>query len=306
MVKTDRNAYSSLVQRFALLVDEPLKKYTSFKIGGPADFLALPKDQQELKRLLKAASDLDMAVTIFGGGTNLLITDKGIRGLVVVMKQLKSEIHIIEAAPGKKTIYAEAGERLSKICRFAINQSLAGLEFAAGIPGTIGGAIIMNAGIPSGKMSNIVQSIDVLNQQTLAVETIEKKDLNFSYRHLNPPGIIVAAKLDLMEAAPGKIENTFRQNLNQKKSTQPIAADSAGCFFKNPDQGMSAGELIEKSGLKGIKINDAMVSRIHANYIVNTCHATCEDILLLKQKIQETVFKKYQINLETEVRIKGE
>jgi UDP-N-acetylmuramate dehydrogenase len=306
MVKTNRNAYADLVQRFDLRVDEPLKKYTAFSVGGPADFLALPKGQQTLKQLLKAASDLNMAVTIFGGGTNLLITDKGIRGLVVITKELKSEIHIIEAGPGRKTIDVQAGERLSKVCRFAINHSLAGLEFAAGIPGTIGGAIIMNAGIPSGEISDIVQSIDVLNQQTLAVETIEKKDLDFSYRHLNSPGIIVAARLNLVEAAPEKIENTFKQNLNQKKLTQPITAASAGCFFKNPDQGMSAGELIERSGLKGIKINDAMVSQIHANYIVNTGHATCEDILLLKQKIQETVFKKYQINLETEVRIKGE
>lgn len=306
MIEKKQNKYSALAEKFNLLIDEPLKKYTSFKIGGPADLLALPKDQQELKQLLKEASTLDIDVTLFGGGTNLLITDKGIRGLVVITKCLKSKIRIIETGLHEEILYVEAGERLSTVCRFAITHSLSGLEFAAGIPGTIGGAIVMNAGTRSEQISGIVQSIDVLNQNTLEIETIGKKDLDFSYRHLNQSGVIVAAKLALKRADPKKVETIFNRNLNHKNATQPVCLASAGCFFKNPDQGMSAGELIEKSELKGMKINDAMVSRLHANYIVNTNNARCEDILLLQQQIQDTVLKRYRIKLETEVRMEGE
>jgi UDP-N-acetylmuramate dehydrogenase len=306
MRKKQSKAYSILAREFNLLVDEPLKKYTSFKIGGPADLLSMPKDKKELKNLLKKSSDLDIPVTLFGGGTNLLIKDKGIRGLVVITRFLKSEIRIIETTPHKKTIFVEAGERLSKVCQFAINHSLSGLEFAAGIPGTIGGAIIMNAGTKSGQMSDTVESIDVLNKGNLEVETIEKKDLDFSYRRLDQPGIIVAAKLSLKKANPKKIEETFKLNLNKKNATQPVSFASAGCFFKNPDTGKTAGELIEKSGFKGVKINDAMVSQKHANFIININNATCEDVLLLRQQIQETVLKKYHIKLETEVRVEGE
>ena len=306
MTKTDNTAYSTLAQNFDLLFDEPLKGYTSFKIGGPADLLALPKNQHELKNLLKTALDLDIPITIFGGGTNVLITDKGIRGLVIITRQLKSKIHVTATDSYGKTICSDAGVSLSKVCGFAIKNCLSGLEFAAGIPGTIGGAIIMNAGTKSGDMSGIVESIDVLNKKTLAFETIEKKDLDFTYRQLNQTGVIVTARLKLREANQEQIKKTFKQNLSQKNATQPVSFANAGCFFKNPNQGKTAGELIEKSGLKGMKINDAMVSQSHANFIVNINNARCEDILLLKQQIQEIVLKKYHIKLKTEVRVEGE
>ena len=306
MVTRENTAVSTLAQEFKLLVDEPMKKYTSFKIGGPADLLAMPKDKLELKKLLEKASTLGIPVTIFGGGTNVLITDKGIRGLVVITKFLKSKIHITQADLQGKTIYVEAGERLSSVCQFAIRNSLSGLEYAAGIPGTVGGAIMMNAGTKSWEMSDIVESIDILNKNTLAFETMGKKDLDFSYRRLNHPGIIVSATLILKEKSRVQIEECFKENLTIKNDSQPVSAASAGCFFKNPTLGKSAGELIEKSGLKGMRINDAMVSEKHANFIVNTNNASCEDILLLKQHIQEIVFKKYQIKLETEVRLEGE
>ncbi|MCP3872089.1 MAG: UDP-N-acetylmuramate dehydrogenase [Desulfobacteraceae bacterium] len=297
---------SALAQKFNLLVDEPLKNYTSFKIGGPADFLALPKSKTELIRLLKEADHHDMPVTLFGGGTNLLIGDKGIRGLVVITKHLKSTIRIIDKKRAKTTLYTESGERLSKVCQFAINHSLSGLEFSAGIPGSIGGAIKMNAGTLSGDMSTIVETIEVLNQETFKVKTLHRQSLDFSYRKLHQKGFIVAATLKLTFEDPEKIKHIFKQNLAKRNATQPVSFASAGCFFKNPTQGKPAGELIEKSGLKGMRVNDAMVSDIHANYIVNINNATCEDILLLKQKVQEAVSQKYHINLETEVRMEGE
>jgi len=306
MLKTDNTAYSTMAQEFNILFDEPLKNYTSIKVGGPADLLALPKNKQELKSLLKKASDLDIPVTLFGGGTNLLVSDKGIRGLVVITRQLKSEISIIQTDSHRKTICVAAGERLSKTCQFAIKHCLSGLEFAAGIPGTVGGAIMMNAGTKSGDMSGIVDSIEVLNKKTLAFETIGGKDLDFSYRQLSLPEIIVAARLTLKKENQKVIEETFKHNLSKKNATQPVSFASAGCFFKNPKSGKSAGELIEKSGLKGMKVKDAMVSQIHANFIVNINNATCNDILLLEQQIQKIVSHKFHINLKTEVRVEGE
>ncbi len=306
MIKEAIKPYSILAQEFDLLVDEPLKNHTSFKIGGTADLLALPEDKIQLKNLYKKALQLDIPITFFGGGTNLLISDRGIRGLVIITKQLKSKIELIETDSDIKTIIAGSGERLSKICRFAINNTLTGLEFTAGIPGTIGGAIIMNAGTKSGEMSTIIKSIEVLNFNTLEIETIEKNLLNFSYRHLYLSGIIVSAAITLKKGNQELIEQIFKHNLNRKNATQPLSFASAGCFFKNPAVGKSAGELIDKAGLKGMSVNDAAVSEKHGNFIVNRRNATCQDILLLKQKIQKIVFEKFRIKLETEVRIEGE
>lgn len=306
MIAKENKAVSTLVQEFNLLVDEPLKKYTSFNIGGPADFLAMPKNRIELLTVLKKASDLDMPVTLFGGGTNMLITDKGIRGLVVITRRLKSKIQVTRSGHKETRVYVEAGERLSGLCRFAIQNSLSGLEYAAGIPGTVGGAIMMNAGTRTWDISEVVESVDVLNNTTLTIQTMEKKDLDFSYRKLNLTGIILSARMVLIKKSREEIETLFTQNLKKKNATQPVSAASAGCFFKNPTQEQSAGELIEKSGLKGMRINDAMVSDQHANFIINTGNASCKDILQLTGQIQKIVFEKYQVQLKTEVRLEGE
>ncbi len=306
MIKEIIEPYSILAKEFNILVDEPMENYTSFKIGGTADLVALPENKFELKDLLKRAWELEIPVTLFGRGTNLLITDRGIRGLVVITKQLKSRIQIIERERDTITIFTDAGERLSKVCQFAINNALSELEFAAGIPGTIGGAIMMNAGTKSGEMSTIVKSIEVLNQDTLELETIGTDLLNFSYRHLNLSGIIVSAAITLKKGNQEQIEQIFKHNLNRKNTSQPVSFASAGCFFKNPVVGRSAGELIDRAGLKGMNVNDAAVSEKHGNFIVNRGNASCQDILLLKQQIQKIVFEKFSIKLETEVRIEGE
>ncbi len=306
MIKEALKPETMLTREFNILVDEPLGEYTSFKIGGRADLLAIPKNKIELTNLLQRAWELDIPVTLFGKGTNLLISDKGLRGLVIITKQLKSKIEIIETDSDTKTLIVDAGERLSKICQFAINNSLSGIEFAAGIPGTIGGAIKMNAGTRSGDMSSIIQSIEVVDENTFKIKKIEKKLLDFSYRHLNLPGIVVSAAITLKKGNQKKIEEVFKYNLTKRNANQPVSFASAGCFFKNPTIGKSAGELIEKSGLKGMSVNNAMVSQKHGNFIVNMGNASCEDVLLLKQKIQEIVFKKFNILLETEVRIEGE
>lgn len=306
MEKNKTITYSAMAQEFSLLMNEPLKSYTSFRVGGPADLLALPRTREELKGLLGYAFKHHIPVTLLGGGTNVLVSDKGIRGLVIITTRLKSDIRVLNSAPEKTLVTAEAGERLSTICRFAMDHSLSGFEFAAGIPGTLGGAIAMNAGTKTGDMSGIVIDLMVLDPKALTLQTIERENLGFSYRHLEITGIIVAATLALRPADPVEIKQIFKQNLLMKNSTQPVSAASAGCFFKNPAKGMPAGELIEKSGLKGVRVNDAMVSDLHANYIINTGNATCDDILSLKTLIEKTVFNIYKVKLETEVRVEGE
>ncbi len=306
MITQKNTAFSAIAKEFTLLVDEPLKRYTSFKIGGPADLLAMPKDKLELKALLIKASTLDIPVTLFGGGTNILVTDKGIRGLVIITTCLKSKIECTKVHSQGGIIHVQAGDRLSKVCHFAIQNSLSGLEYAAGIPGTVGGAIMMNAGTRSWEISKVIESIDVLDKSTLAFKKIKQKDLDFSYRKLNQSGIIVEARFLLTKKPQEEIEKTFKKKLIKKKTSQPVSAASAGCFFKNPTAQEPAGKLIEESGLKGMRINDAMVSPEHANFIVNTNKASCNDILLLKKHIQKTVFEKFHIRLETEVRMEGE
>ncbi len=309
-MKKQAQTYSALASRFNLLTDEPLKRHTSFRIGGPADLFAQPETVNQLKQLVDAARKLNIPITLFGGGTNLLVSDKGIRGLVITTKQLKSGITILEKqdenGQGPERIQADAGELLSGVCRFAADQSLSGLEFAAGIPGTLGGAVFMNAGGSTGTMADIVESVQLLKPDTLEIRSINKDAIGFSYRSSGLSGILLQIILRLERGDKDKIKAANTQNLKHKKQTQPVGAASAGCFFKNPDQGKPAGQLIEEAGLKGMRINDAQVSDIHANYIVNLGNATCRDILDLKQKVEKIVMDKFHIKLETEVRVEGE
>ncbi|MBA3011840.1 MAG: UDP-N-acetylmuramate dehydrogenase [Proteobacteria bacterium] len=306
----DKN-HSRLKENFKLLSQEPLRRYTSFRVGGPADLLGLPKDRQSLVDLLLAAKKENIPVSIIGGGTNILVSDKGIRGLVIVLSEFKSLPCRVEAPQNTqkdtKTIIADAGERLSTVCNFAMDQGLSGLEFAAGIPGTLGGAIMMNAGTATWNISQAVASVETIDTKTLLYQTLEKKDLAFSYRKLClEDNILLGAHFTLTTADPKLIRKRFDQQMKNKKATQPVSLASAGCFFKNPPNNLPAGKLIEDAGLKGKKINGAMVSELHANFIINTGNARCADILALKRLIQKTVFEKFQIQLETEVKVTGE
>ena len=298
--------YVDMAQKFNLQTDVPLSRYTSFRVGGPADLLTLPETLEDLRAIAAYASANDIPVTIIGGGTNILVRDKGIRGLVILTTSLKSGMNIRPMNKEYCLLQALAGEKLPKVLNFAMSNSLSGLEFAAGIPGTFGGAIAMNAGGASENMGDLVRYLIVLNRKNLRLHIFEREDLNFSYRNLELPGIIIAATLALKPGKRKNIEKNFQQALSQKKVSQPVSAASAGCFFKNPAQGMSAGEMIDRAGLKGMKMGGAMVSPVHANYIVNTGNATCEDILNLKEHIEKIVFSKFHVQLETEVRIEGE
>ncbi len=301
-----KSAYSTLINEFNLMIDEPLKKYTSFKIGGPADLLALPESEKGIQRIMTRAADLDVPVTIFGGGTNLLIRDKGIRGLVILTRKLKSGIRIDESDNDQKIVQADAGEKLAVLCRFTNENGLSGLEFAAGIPGTLGGALMMNAGIPDHRISDPLVSLKTLDPSNMKIKTIDRQALKFSYRKLECAHITLGARFKLIKTDPKNVQERYQVHLENKKKTQPVSLPSAGCFFKNPEKAPAAGKLIEDAGLKGTKRNDAMVSKVHANYIVNTGQATCADVLLLQETIQNKVYNTYHVKLETEVRIEGE
>ncbi len=300
-------AYQQMKEAFDFVrANEPMHRHTSFKIGGPADLFALPATIDQLQAVIKKAGELGIPVSVFGSGTNLLISDNGIRGLVVATGRLKSGIRITRSDSHHTLVSADAGERLAGLCRFANENGLSGLEFAAGIPGTVGGALAMNAGTPHGQMADIVLSLELLDPSSGKVHSAARPALDFVYRRLNTNSIILSGCFEFVNALPEQVQAAYRQHLEKKQLSQPVQAASAGCFFKNPDHAPPAGKLIEEAGLKGKKVNGAMVSPLHANYIVNLGNATCKDVIQLQKIIQNEILTKYGIHLDTEVRVEGE
>jgi UDP-N-acetylmuramate dehydrogenase len=303
---TLNDSFKKLKESFNLFLDEPMKKHTSIKVGGPADLFAMPETLDELINIIKTAHEENIDLTIVGDGTNLLVKDKGIRGLVVSTCKFKNIINSVKTNPDTVILTASSGTKLSSLCNYAIKNNLQGLEFTAGIPGTLGGAIAMNAGTPSGSMSEIVESIKILTNKG-DILIIKKEDLNFSYRNLeNLIGIIIEASLLFKKGDSAKIQDNYNQHLKAKKTNQPLSSKSAGCFFKNPVDSEPAGKLIDMAGLKGKRIGDAAISETHANFIINMGQATCEDILKLKQFVKTTILNLYSVELHSEIIIKGE
>lgn len=301
-----QSGIQKIKNEFQVSAHVPMKQYTRFKVGGPADLLALPENRQELLAILTAAKNASVPVTVVGGGSNLLVSDQGIRGLVVVTTHLTSEMRSEKGPDNTILVWADAGERLSAVCGYTVTRGLTGLEFCAGIPGTMGGAVMMNAGTASQGICEKIHCLDILDLDTLTVKTLKKQNLVFTYRRLALTNhLILGTSLALTAGDPKKIQQRFAANAKRKQTTQPMHLPSAGCFFKNPDPTCSAGKLIQEAGLKGAFCGDARVSEIHANYIVNCGSATCQDILSLKTRIQKAVFDRYGIMLETEVKMTG-
>ena len=281
--------------------NEPLSRYTYTKTGGPADYLAFPTTRQELKDLLVRARKQKMPVTTLGNSSNLIIKDGGIRGLVIMLP----EFNKIEVK--KQQITAEAGAAIIAVTKAASKASLTGLEFAAGIPGSVGGAIFMNAGAYGGEIANVVSSIDEILPDGREVQ-ISGSDLHFGYRHSivqENHGIVVAATFNLEVGQQPQIQNKMDELNALRRSKQPLEYPSCGSVFKRP-QGHFTGPLIIKAGLQGKSIGGAQVSNKHAGFIINTGNATATDYLQLIQLIQKTVKEKFAVQLETEVRIIGE
>jgi len=277
---------------------EQLKKYTSFKIGGPAEFFVEPKDLGDLKLLLKAALRHKIAIYILGAGSNILVADQGVRGLVL---RLSSPAFKKIGSSGE-TLEAGSGLRLSGLIQYCLKDGLSGLEFLAGIPGTVGGALCMNAGCWGKSISAAVETVLVMDYRAHA-KTLLKKEIKFSYRKSSLRNyIILSAKFRLKQASRSEIEKKIKLYLRQRRRLQDNAYPNAGCVFINPRQD-SAGRLIDACGLKGKKVGGAIISRRHANFILNQKRSSADDVLKLMQLARAAVRRKFNINLEPEIKI---
>lgn len=279
--------------------DEPLAPWTSFRIGGPADVLAVPEDVDDLCRLRRQATRWGVPITVLGG-TNVLVRDRGIRGLVVVLTKLSQIRH-----EPPSTVYAQAGVRMPVLLQYAIGRSLSGLEWAAGIPGTVGGGVAMNAGTQLGEIKDVLSAIEMVDVQG-RITVYRASTLEFSYRHAAlPEGIVVGAWFHLTPSTKLEIESVTKRYLQYRKATQPLALPNAGSVFRNPCP-QSAGALIEQAGLKGARIGDAQISPRHANFIVNLGHARASDVIQLIQMVRRQVFQQCGVTLQLELKVIGE
>ncbi len=285
--------------RGAVRFQAPLAEYTSFKIGGPADVLVEPADPEDLVQLVAQASAQKLPMFVLGG-TNLLVRDKGIRGVVVSLARLRS----IKEEPGS-VLYAEGGVGMPTLISYAIRRSLAGLEWAAGIPGTVAGCVVMNAGTRLGEMKDSVKAVRIVTP-TGTVLDCPARDLIFDYRRAAlPAGIVAGVWLQLKPGVRSDIEKVVKDYLRYRRDTQPLTLPSAGCVFRNPPND-SAGRVVEAAGLKGAHVGDAEVSRKHANFIVNQGHASAKDVLALIRKVRAQVARKTGVKLELELKVVGQ
>ena len=285
-----------------LLLAEPMAKHTSFRIGGPADALAQPADEAELAALLQRAAEHAVPVTLVGNGSNLLVRDKGIRGLVIKLSNAFADI----AVEGN-TITFGSGVSLAMASKKAASVSLSGMEFAVGIPGTIGGAVYMNAGAYDGEMAKVVSSVRVMDGQG-KVKELAASQLDFAYRHtaLQNSGLIVTGVTVCLKPGEAEAIAAKMADFSQRRiSKQPLELPSAGSMFKRPP-GYFAGTLIEQTGLKGYTVGGAQVSKKHAGFVVNIGGATASDVLQLISDVQNKVFAAHGVHLEPEVLVLGE
>ena len=279
--------------------DEMLSNHTSFRIGGPANVLIIPKNIKDIEFILKLASNKKIPVCVIGNGTNLLVRDCGIRGIIIKISNTLDSMHVKE-----RKIITGAGAPLAYVLKIATKHSLTGLEFTAGIHGTVGGAIAMNAGTHIGSISKVISEVTAMDLSG-SLHVLSNEECGFGYRkstfqegHM----IILQAEIVLTKGEKGKIEEKVSQIMKRRKKTQPLNKRSAGCIFRNP-QGYSAGKLIEAVGLKGKRIGGAQISKIHPNFIINLKNAKASDVLALICLVQKEVAKKFGVFLDPEVRI---
>lgn len=294
--------FKSIVRKGTVLTDEPMSKHTSFKIGGPVDIFVIPGTIEELANSIKLCKDEGFDYFIMGNGSNLVVRDKGMRGIVIKVSESLSDIKV----EGTKLI-AEAGALLSIVSKAALRHSLSGMEFASGIPGSLGGAVAMNAGAYGGEMKDIVAKVTCLDKNGNFVE-YENKDMNFGYRQSKAQHenlIVVQVEIGLKEGNYEDIKAYMNELTERRTSKQPLSLPSAGSTFRRPE-GYFAGKLIEDAGLKGLRLGDAQVSEKHSGFIVNTGKATGDDVINLIKVVQKTVSDKFGVKLETEVKIMGE
>jgi len=285
-----------------VLLNEPLHRYTSFRLGGPADVLVHPSSMDDVIAVQQLSSRYEVPVTVLGAGSNVLIADAGVRGVVVRIGRSMSAV-----AFDGETIVADCGAPFPRLGKLSVEQGLTGLEFASGIPGTLGGALYMNAGAHNQTTAAVVEEVTAVDG-TGRVLTLTAADMEFGYRSSRlqrKPGLIaVRAKLRLQAADPAEVRERMRAFMERRRRTQPIGTKNAGSVFKNPP-GDFAGRLIEAAGCKGMSVGDAVVSTVHANFIVNRGNATADDVRRLMEQVQKKVFERFGVELEPEVRLLG-
>ena len=284
-----------------ILFNEPMKNHTSFKVGGPADILVIPENKEQLVYVIKTCNSFEVPFMIIGNGSNLIVRDGGIRGIVIKTSYLN------KVWSDGERIIAESGATLAKASMEALRNSLKGMEFASGIPGSVGGAIFMNAGAYGGEIKDIVERVSVVNYEGNE-KVLINSELEFVYRSsiIQKENYIVLEVVFKLSRGNYNEIKALMDDLNKRRfDKQPLNFPSAGSVFKRPE-GYFAGKLIEDAGLKGARIGGAMVSEKHAGFIINYDNATAEDVIILIKKVQDTVYEKFGVKLETEVKIIGE
>jgi UDP-N-acetylmuramate dehydrogenase len=301
-----RNAFA---ERFNdhVRFDEPLAKYLAYGIGGPADILVFPRGAEDLEWLAVTCRTFDLPVTIVGNGTNLLVVDDGLRGVVLSLSRSFLEIEKLGTVGGKTQVRCGGGVKKPDVLEWAMNQHLSGLEFSSGVPGTLGGGIYMNAGTKYGCYADVLVELQLFDFER-GLRTLARKDLYFGYREQTAVGdsLVVSMVFELQAGDGTAIRTEVNRIIAERAEKQPLDFPSCGSTFKNPPEGLSAGRLIERAGLKGTQVGGAEISLKHANFILNKNSAKAKDILALIDIIKKRVFEQFQVHLECEVIILGE
>ena len=284
-----------------VLVEAPMRQFTSIKVGGPADSLFFPKDVDELRKLVRYARRKSIPFFIIGKGTNLVVRDKGVRGWVISLTQGMKKIQL-----NGEVVEAGAGLPLQRLVQFTIRKGLTGLEPFFGIPGTVGGGLAMNAGAWGAELKDVLHSITLMKEDGEVVERSRPR-LKFSYRRLDVPSswIILKGRFQMKKGKKEEILERVKSYSEMRKRTQPLDYPSAGSIFKNPKEG-PAGKWIEEVGLKGFRMGQAMISDRHANFIINLGKATAEEVIDLMELVEKKIYEKKGISLEREVEVVGE
>lgn len=295
-----QNKIAALLPEMELRFHEPMAAHTSFRIGGPAEIMAFPKNAVELSEILKVSKVLDCKTVILGAGTNVLAPDAGIPGLVICLKDGLEGLQQLDAT----TIRVMAGVTMTRAAVFAANLGLSGLEFAHGIPGSVGGGVYMNAGAYGGEICQVCKNVCVMDMEG-NTRILTNEEMEFSYRHSrleDTQEIVVYADFELVPAASEQVREKMQELMGKRKASQPLDLPSAGSAFKRPMGGYAAA-LIDQTGLKGFQVGGAAISTKHAGFAVNVGEATAEDVKNLLSQVSDKVFDATGIRLEPEVRI---
>ena len=301
MKENMKNRFETILGQDRILMEEPMKKHTTFRLGGPADFFLCPSDVNQIPEIIHICREEGIPWFVLGNGSNLLVSDQGYRGVVIQIYKNMNQITVEETR-----IYAQAGALLSAVSKKAMEAGLTGMEFASGIPGTLGGAAVMNAGAYGGEMKDILVSVTVLTDEG-EQKVLKVEDLNLGYRTsvIKEKGYIVLdVVLQLQVGDRDAIRNRMEELKVQRVTKQPLEYPSAGSTFKRPE-GYFAGKLIEDAGLRGYRVGGAQVSEKHCGFVINTGDATTSDVVQLIHDVQNIIWNKFKIKLEPEVKFLG-